>query len=174
MWYGHAQGGAGWIMSRYAAEKVAPLGPDFMRFMSDNEDRTVGQFLQHIGFVARAMTSGNFMGNTLKSNEFNLVKTHNIEKLPTCLPIEIQRWFVCGKFMAPLNEVVFFHEYPSVPIATVRQDAEVVFNAPKEVSWWSANRGRPPLLCRQRNKSLIGVNTLWVQKKEKWGDFSWW
>jgi hypothetical protein len=171
---GIPQGGAGFILSRFACEiSLQHRIPVFQNLLV-SEDQSIGLYLTSQGFPPIAMAGNNFIGHGLKPDQRIRLAMGN--KMPECgsLRAEFLKWRAdkCGWFLTPLNEVIFVHEIPYRGWGRLLRLAYGIFHAPFWVLWFNGYFGWPRL-CQERNETLFGRLNFWNSPQVKWKSDSW-
>jgi hypothetical protein len=148
------QGGAGYLMSRCACERLVPYAQTLMLESFFEEDQYLGQFLVNtLGVQPWDMTSSHFIGYHFTENEMVAIISGNYSALPKCpvitaSPMDKQ---LCRRFLRPLKQIVFFHQ-SCLPFSNSTLElARAVFSAPVQLNWWVFNY--MPQVCV--NKSAL-------------------
>lgn len=136
---GFLQGGSGWLLSRRAAELIAPLRDEFARQIDAADDVCFNWILDRIGISLQSATSGAFIGHDIHAAFGG--------GLPACEEEE-EGNDACATFTAPLRGVVFWHEQltENVRLAATIERARQAFASPPNVHFWMD--GQFVRLCR--------------------------
>jgi hypothetical protein len=137
----YAQGGSGFLLSRYGCEIATKHIIPIMSQKIEVEDIVLGTYMRSMGFVPAEMSDGHFLGHT----PFNLQKFLRTVSYgrDSCAGYKTHA-MECGKGISTLNSVVFFHGH------TLRMDeamrvAEWIFNAKPNIFWWTGVYDRTSL-----------------------------
>jgi hypothetical protein len=137
----YAQGGSGFLLSRFACEVAAKHIISIAKETVVLEDVTLGVYMERSGFFPSQMSDGHFMGHTPKNLKFFL----NGKSLESCEGTK-RHAYLCGEIVSPLNAVVFFH----AGFFKIRQGIDIakkIFDAKPDVFWWSGPYDEV-VLCR--------------------------
>jgi hypothetical protein len=143
------QGGSGYVLSRFAC-KYLVRAIDYIAFHAvPPEDQYIGHFLVEVFKVKPwKMTNPKFMGFEFEDKERQWIMHRKFSSLPGCPPVRnaIHPGSLCLKFVAPIRDVVFFHQsvggFGDSDIAMAR----AMFTAPDDICWWIY--GYMSKLCR--------------------------
>jgi hypothetical protein len=151
------QGGAGYLLSRFACRQLLPWAKYVQLTGVKEEDAHFGDFLRtEMNISGPDMTSSAFIGYTIRPSEQRALIKKNFTALSVCGDRNdgYQGWAGCGKFRAPLSNVVFFHQHLQFSKYSVKL-AKAVFSAPDWVWWWMTDF--EPNLCRQKRFEVDGL-----------------
>jgi hypothetical protein len=175
--YCYPQGGAGVLMSRFAAETALPHQVSFMQQMTLYDDLAWGKYATEHGVPCRATSDGHFLGHSMDMKLISSLANGQIPSMPRCSEVIFQKVIddsldLCGRGLSPLNDLVFLHRYPTDSYANIVWVGNITFNARPEVFWWS-NAASCAELCYQDNSSMLGRSSYWDKPRTKWGSHSW-
>jgi hypothetical protein len=139
----YLQGGSGMLLSRYAAQLIAPLATETVRNMTLLDDLELGRVLPRLGIEISTATSTAFCGHSFK-NQLLVLRWGRLSSFPRC-PRLTEIPGSCQPFLARLRDIVFYHEYPAQPLVQVIKHAGLVFNADPRLHWWVENCH--PFIC---------------------------
>jgi hypothetical protein len=151
------QGGAGYLLSRFACQQLLPWAKYVQLTGMKEEDAHFGDFLRTEMHVSGPnMTSSAFVGYTIKPSDQRALIKKNFTAMSVCGdPNEgSPGWEGCGKFRAPLRNVVFFHQHLQFSKYSIKL-AKAVFRAPDWVWWWMTDY--EPNLCRHKRFEVDGL-----------------
>jgi hypothetical protein len=167
--YNFPQGGSGFLFSRFACEVASRHETTLIRESVWAEDLSMGAYLAKHGFPVQAMAGGFFLGHRINSVHMSRLRmgAQGISQMPSCSS-ELDHAKGCGEYIAPLNDLIFFHIHAYFSLNEVFSTAEQLFSAPDRVFWWDGTDGYAGF-CRQDNLSLIGRASLWDSPRIRWG-----
>jgi hypothetical protein len=133
------QGGSGYLLSRFACQYLVPAVNYIAANAIPPEDQYIGRFLVDIFKVMPwRMTNHRFMGFEFEEEERGWIMDRNFSYLPVCptLPPRVQPGSMCLRFVAPIRDIVFFHQSVGGFGEYEIRMARAVFAAPEDVHWW--------------------------------------
>jgi hypothetical protein len=149
------QGGAGFVLSRFACETALAHRTAIFRQMTLQEDLIIGRYLIENHFSPEAMSCSSFIGHSPKSDQLHLLEMGEKRYFPTCGLLIFKEEIVlgdgCGSFLTPLNDVVFVHAIPHPGWKSLLRLAYRYFEAPSWVMWWNGMWGIPKF-CKGRKE----------------------
>jgi hypothetical protein len=151
------QGGAGYLLSRFACHQLLPWAKYVQLTGVKEEDAHFGDFLRtEMNVSGPDMTSSAFLGYTIHPPGQRALIKKNFTVLGVCGDPNdgYQGWAGCGKFRAPLSNIVFFHQHLQFSKYSVKL-AKAVFGAPDWVWWWMTDF--EPHLCRHKCFEVDGL-----------------
>jgi hypothetical protein len=171
---GIPQGGSGFILSRFACQAALKHRIRVFKDFRVWEDQAIGLYLASQGFPPIALAGHNFIGHGIRRGQ--LARLAMGDKMPNCssLSAEFQRWRgkKCGRFLTPLNEVIFVHVTPYPGWRRVLNLASRVFNSPPWVLWYNGFMGIPRL-CQERNETRRSLSGFWNSPRMPWKSDAW-
>jgi hypothetical protein len=138
----YPQGGSGYLLSRKAVETLVPFEKNFIASMVLEEDRGLSRLKEFTGSF-RDITSAAFCGHMFPHRQIAKLAAHNLW-FPQCKKMRT-RPDPCRYLVAPLNRLVFYHEYLG-NFATTFDNAQLFFAADPSLNWWMSNDW--PMICR--------------------------
>jgi hypothetical protein len=149
----YAQGGSGYLLSRYACEQALKHSKPIIKESIMQEDISIGQYIIYRGFPPTEMCCGGFIGHPPDDVESEKLRVPG--KMETCR-FGVVHAEGCGEYFERLNEVVFVH--PPVfrdgfLMSSLLDVEDKIFHAADDVFWWNGHEGRPGL-CRWDNLSM--------------------
>jgi hypothetical protein len=148
------QGGSGWLLSRFAAARLAPFAESAMRSMKRYDDLEVADLLPKVGYHPVNGTCSVFSGHAFK-RQLAYLGDGNVGKLPRC-PQDIAAFTGrCPAVLGRARDIIFYHEWPKQPIRLTAKRARITFKISPEVHFYN-HRGRA-WLCRAPADYLLNV-----------------
>jgi hypothetical protein len=135
------QGGAGMLFSRRAVERLAPLGEETLRGQTMWEDAQLGWKLGSLGINLRNESTA-FVGTPFTGVSAKALDTGDFREIAVC--DRKRKYF----YLAPARDILFMHEVAIAEFKDRLKHSLNLFNADKDVSWFSPNL-MSPSLCRQ-------------------------
>jgi hypothetical protein len=146
----YPQGGAGYLLSRSACARLAPMAETIEAHGFYNEDSTFGGVLHDLHVTN--MTSDRFLGYTLVRWHRRAV-FRSWHMLPRCPPAPVPGEG-CRPFISSVSRVVFFHQHAPFDEYYCNL-ARRLFGAPQNVMWYMV--GLQPMLCKA-HQSKVGAH----------------
>ena len=106
-----AQGGSGYLLSRYAVEQMLPDIEWLMRTLSEAEDVSMTRLIEKHGLSMGDVTSEFFMGTEIEFRNRAVLKEGKWDKIDRCPDPSKFRSRGCGTFVSPLCDLVFVHAF---------------------------------------------------------------
>jgi hypothetical protein len=126
---------------------MAPMGDEIMKNTKGFEDMDLGTFLRRrLNFPLEFLTTGAMIGHSFEGDNLPKIRQGRWGELPPCPLTETRSAAFCRPFLAPLRDIVFYHEWPNQFPQTF-QNAAAIFNAPSNISWFVDSLF--PIVCRQ-------------------------
>jgi hypothetical protein len=148
----YPQGGSGYFMSRHAVEILSPFSEEIMESTKGVEDMDLGTFLQtRLGFRLASMTTGAMIGHSFDGENMRRIREGRWHELRPCPLTETRSAHFCRPFLAPLRDIVFYHDWPS-SFPECFTNAAAVFNAPPDINWYVDSQ--KPIVCRLRPSQI--------------------
>jgi hypothetical protein len=172
-WWGpYPQGGSGFVLSRFACEISKSHQIPMLRALTSWEDTSIGFYMAQMNVPFMIMAGNNFIGHTPDGYQWGVLS--KLGTMPLCSSIPLAKLGTnhCGRFLTPLNEVVFVHLWPSPNVDRVIEVAEKYFQAPSWVMW-DNSVGGDPKFCREENATVRDQMSFWNSPRVKWGNHSW-
>jgi hypothetical protein len=165
----YAQGGSGWLMSRFACEVALKHAVSMLQTAEWYDDLSLGYYMGGAGFPAIAMAGGHFIGHSTGT-----LSRQGLPGVTNVCSSFVEHAPRCGRYFTPVNEVVFLHAYPFRSMNWLMRLGEMVFNAPSDLYWWNTKGGVSDF-CRtgDGNYSWLLASGLWASPRVKWGETSW-
>jgi hypothetical protein len=152
----YPQGGSGYFMSRHAVEILAPLAEELMESTRGFEDMDLGTFLhKRLNFSLAALTTGAMIGHSFPDDNLPKIKQGRWNELPQCPLTKTRSAQFCRPFLAPLRDIVFYHDWPAV-FPESFANAAAVFNAPPNIGWFVDSL--MPVACRFSPSQINNVS----------------
>jgi len=147
----YLQGGAGFLCSRRAAEKMAAALPLFMSVSIAAEDTTSGPFLDALGILVNRSCCGAFMGHGPDFLWLGRAPCPRREKGGFLIPRHLTR----------LRDVVVFHRknWAGNRLERAMGDANTIFNADAGIRWYTEDLFWPAM-C-QGSRELQAADPFW-------------
>jgi hypothetical protein len=154
----YPQGGSGVVLSRQAVEQLAPFGNySIWGFWEGCPDMRLGRLMNKIFHGTAWYTSTAFLGSSLDGSDFSRIYRGNFSGLPHCPDPTTFSQIGCRRFLAPLQQVVFFHIGPLFHNGPgwLKQRLAIAHNlwsAQPEVSFWPSGRHSKRFCWREKSK----------------------
>jgi hypothetical protein len=143
----YPQGGSGYLLSRQAARALRPHGWYFFRKMRIEEDMTFGRFLLYFGMEMYNVTDEAFSGHYFGNESIGIVDSRRYEELELCPDPEAFAKVGCRPYVAPVREIVFYHEWFGSGVQAFKH-ARSLFSSDPRVHWWIPPNTAWPRMCR--------------------------
>jgi hypothetical protein len=145
--FSYLQGGSGILFSRFAALKLVNGRDEFLKKLNRPEDVFLVSSFEKFGISLYQATSEYFIGHDILAAHRSLLWNGSLNRLPNC-PDPSKIWVrSCRPFVAPLKDIVFWHqEGRNKTLEHTIDFANVALSQPRTIMWW-LDRGRPTL-CR--------------------------
>jgi hypothetical protein len=130
---GFLQGGAGWVVSRRAAELIEPMAWTWVPNINWADDVAFTEVLQRLNLSVFDATSEFFLGHDIKDGDRNWIR--NPDGLKVCPGADGRKAIRCRRFTAPLKDLVVWHRQWQRSEA-LADDAQITFDAHPDVHFW--------------------------------------
>jgi hypothetical protein len=152
----YPQGGSGYFMSRRAVEILSPLGEELQEWTKGQEDMDLGTFLRtRLKFHPASMTTGAIIGHSFEGDNLPKIKQGSWNELPPCPLTETRSARFCRPFLAPLRDIVFYHDWPPRFLESFA-NAAAVFDAPPNIGWYIDSLF--PVVCKLGPSQIKNVS----------------
>jgi hypothetical protein len=131
----YLQGGAGYVFSRLAVERLRPFAVPSMLNGHTQEDWWMGELCYRLGVTGVAATSDHFLGYTFSWDDQKRLVHGNVSQMRRCPVWPSAGQNGCRRFLSPLRRVIFFHQHMNMDAALVAF-ARRVFQAPVWIKWY--------------------------------------
>jgi hypothetical protein len=171
---GIPQGGSGFVLSRFACRIALKHQISMFQKMLVWEDLSIGRYFVSQGFPPVAMAGNNFLGHGAAPDQLHRLAMG--KEMPLCVSrmMEFRRWRGdrCGRFLTPVNEIVFVHTMPYPGWERLLNLAWALWNAPPWVLWWNGFWGLPRF-CQEKNETIRNRWNFWNSPRVKWRLDAW-
>jgi hypothetical protein len=148
-YFSFPQGGSGFVVSRHACKLALDDQISILKHIISWDDYSTGYYLHKKGFPSMEMGNSYFIGRIPQQSHIDRFLRGN---LTACTNVR-DHARNCGKAIAPLRELVFFHLNPFRGMDYLMSLGEKLFNADSRVFWWNGAHGSPGF-CIQKDLSL--------------------
>jgi hypothetical protein len=164
------QGGAGFVLSHFACKTVLKHQIPMLKRMLHFEDHSIGRYFTLLDFPAVAMAGNSFVGHPPLQDQLDRLKEGS--GMPSCTSVRFEWTLIwradrCGRFLTPINEIVFVHTTPYLGWDELIKFAMTLFSGPSYIVWWNGFWGYPRF-CIERNETVRNLLSFWNSPRKKW------
>jgi hypothetical protein len=157
----YPQGGSGYLLSRAAVRLIEPLRDLYVEKWPGPEDMNMGPFWASLNISMTSVASSAFMGHTFSNEVLLKIREKKWSEFPTCPRLDLLPPEPCGRFLEPLNNLVFFHQYDG-QWPWPMENARAMFGAPPDLYWYPG-----PGACRTSDRALLEMYPGWTKGKTR-------
>jgi hypothetical protein len=140
------QGGSGYLISRAGVKQLEPMRRQFMYTLKKPEDIAFEAFFESLGVNMTMITSPNFCGHSFGEDSLDKIRRRAWAEFGECPMIEGLSGQFCKPFLAPVRNIVFYHEW-NRSLGEALENAKAVARADESVLWYMD--GKWPHVCRR-------------------------
>jgi hypothetical protein len=144
--YQFPQGGSGYVLSRKAVRMIEPHCEYFLAELREAEDMRFPGFLTIFGLSMFNVTDETFCGHSFSDTDIQRLRNQQYDSFDRCPDLEQMPRDDCRPFIAPVRQIIFFHEF----LRTFEEsltDVKLLMSSKPTLHWYMPARLLNPRLC---------------------------